>query len=34
MRHLRPDTREAAEQGRATFGGGCGGKGTDEGEHR
>ena len=28
------DTCEAAEQGRATFGGGCGGKGRDEGEHR
>jgi hypothetical protein len=28
------NTREAAEQGRATFCGGCGGKGTDEGEHR
>src|SRR6266849_5553755 len=27
-------TCEAAEQGRATFGGGCGGKGRDEGEHR
>src|ERR1700738_4217013 len=34
MRHLRPDTCEAAEQRGATFGGGCGGKGTDEGEHR
>jgi hypothetical protein len=27
-------TCDAAEQGRATFGGGCGGKGRDEGEHR
>jgi len=27
-------TCEPAEQGRATFRGGWGGKGTDEGEHR
>src|ERR1700720_2289050 len=34
MRHLRPDTCEPAEQGRETFGGGWGGKGTGRGEHR
>jgi len=30
----RRSTCEPAEQGRATFRGGWGGKGTDEGEHR
>jgi hypothetical protein len=30
MRHLRPDSCEAAEQRRATFGGGCGGRAQTE----
>ena len=29
MRHLRPDTCEAAEQKRETASGGCGGKDAD-----
>src|SRR5271157_5458665 len=34
MRHLRPDTCEPTEQGRATSCGGRGGKGAAGGEHR